>query len=71
MSSGELPAKPVLSGLSKLPSSSEEGSFAPLVMGLSDRYRLLVVRYTEVDDKTRILSARQATRTERRSYEEK
>jgi uncharacterized DUF497 family protein len=42
-----------------------------IVMGLSDRYRLLVVCYTEIDDKTRIISARQATRTERRSYEEK
>jgi hypothetical protein len=38
---------------------------------MSDRYRLLVVCYTEIDDKTRIISARQATRAERKSYEEK
>lgn len=42
-----------------------------IVMGLSDRYRLLVVCYSEVEDKTRIISARQATRAERKSYEEK
>ena len=42
-----------------------------IVMGVSDRYRLLVVCYTEIDENTRIISARQATRTERKSYEEK
>ena len=42
-----------------------------IVMGMSDRYRLLVVCYTEIDENTRIISARQATRTERKSYEEK
>ena len=42
-----------------------------IVMGLSDRYRLLVVCYTEVEEKTRMISARQATRAERKSYEEK
>ena len=42
-----------------------------IVMGLSDRYRLLVVCYTEIGEKTRIISARQATRAERKSYEEK
>jgi len=35
------------------------------------RYRLLVVCYTEIDENTRIISARQATRAERKSYEEK
>lgn len=42
-----------------------------IVMGMSDRYRLLVVCYTEIDENTRIISARQATRAERKSYEEK
>jgi len=42
-----------------------------IVMGMSDRYRLLVVCYTEIDQNTRINSARQATRAERKSYEEK
>lgn len=40
------------------------------VIGLSDRYRLLVVCYTEIEDNTRIVSARQATRFERKAYEE-
>ena len=40
------------------------------VIGLSDRYRLLVVCYTEIEDNTRIVSARQATRFERQAYEE-
>jgi uncharacterized protein len=42
-----------------------------IVMGLSDRYRLLVVCYTEIAERTRIISARQATRAERKTYEEK
>ena len=42
-----------------------------IVMGFSERYRLLVVCYTEVEEKTRIISARQATRAERKGYEEK
>jgi uncharacterized protein len=41
-----------------------------IVMGSSERYRLLVVCYTEVGGKTRIISARQATPAERRSYEQ-
>ena len=41
-----------------------------IVLGLSERYRPLVVCYAEVDDRTRIISARQATRSERKHYEE-
>ena len=41
-----------------------------VVMGMSDRYRILVVCYTEVGERTRIFSARLATRTERKRYEE-
>lgn len=40
------------------------------VIGLSDRYRLLIVCYTEIEDDTRIVSARQATRVKRKGYEE-
>jgi uncharacterized DUF497 family protein len=41
-----------------------------LVLGLSIKHRLLVVAYAERGDKTRIISARPATRRERRDYEE-
>jgi hypothetical protein len=39
-------------------------------VGLSHRGRLLVVSYTERGDKIRIISARRATRAERKSHEE-
>ena len=42
-----------------------------IVLGMSDRYRLLVVSYTERPPRTRIISARLATRNERKQYEEK
>ena len=42
-----------------------------IVLGMSDSYRLLVVSYTERPPRTRIISARLATRNERRQYEEK
>ena len=38
-------------------------------MGLSEAGRLLVVAYTERDQRIRIISARQATPRERRQYE--
>ena len=42
-----------------------------LLIGLSDRRRLLLSVYTEVDETTiRIISARRATSHERRHYEE-
>jgi len=41
-----------------------------IVLGMSDRYRLLVVSYTDRPPRTRIVSARLATRHERRQYEE-
>ena len=40
-----------------------------LVLGVSDRYRLLAVSYTEKPPRTRIISARLATRHERKQYE--
>ena len=41
-----------------------------IVLGMSERYRLLVVSYTERPPSTRIISARMATRRERKQYEE-
>jgi uncharacterized DUF497 family protein len=39
-------------------------------IGMSHRMQLLVVSYTERKDKIRIISARRATRAERKNYEE-
>ena len=39
-------------------------------IGMSHRMQLLVVTYTERKDKIRIISARRATRAERKNYEE-
>ncbi len=39
-------------------------------IGMSHRMQLLVVSYTERKDKIRIMSARRATRAERKKYEE-
>jgi len=39
-------------------------------IGMSHRMQLLVVSYTERKDKIRIISARRATRVERKNYEE-
>jgi uncharacterized protein len=39
-------------------------------IGVSHRMQLLVVSYTERQDRIRIISARRATRAERKSYEE-
>jgi uncharacterized DUF497 family protein len=47
-----------------------EGEQRFIVLGMSDRYRLLVVSYTERLPRTRIISARLATRHEREQYEE-
>jgi uncharacterized DUF497 family protein len=40
-----------------------------IALGVSERYRLLVVSYTERPPRTRIISARLATRHERTQYE--
>lgn len=48
--------------------SAEEERF--LLLGLSERQRLLVVAYAERGANTRITSAREATRGERHDYEE-
>jgi uncharacterized DUF497 family protein len=41
-----------------------------IIIGHSDRRRLLVVGFTERERAIRIISAREATRRERRDYEE-
>jgi uncharacterized protein len=41
-----------------------------VLLGLSQRVRLLVVAYAEKGTQTRLISAREATRRERRQYEE-
>ena len=47
-----------------------EGEQRFIVLGMSDRYRLLVVCYAKRPPRTRIISARLATRPERKDYEE-
>jgi hypothetical protein len=41
-----------------------------ITIGTSDRNRLLVVSHTDREGRTRIISARKATRRERNAYEE-
>lgn len=41
-----------------------------LIVGESNRRRLLIVSYTERGDSTRLISAREVTRSEREAYEE-
>jgi uncharacterized DUF497 family protein len=48
--------------------SFEEKRF--IIMGKSNRARLLVVAYTEKSESIRIISAREATRKEKKVYEE-
>jgi uncharacterized DUF497 family protein len=48
--------------------SGEEDRF--ITVGMSDQGRLLVVSHTDREDRTRIISARKATRRERKAYEE-
>lgn len=47
--------------------STEELRF--VTIGLSTTHRLLVVAHSDRDDRVRIISARRATRRERREYE--
>lgn len=47
--------------------STQEHRF--LIVGESNRQRLLIVSYTERNDKIRIISARELTAQERRNYE--
>ena len=47
-----------------------EGEERYVLLGLSERQRLLAVMFTERSDAIRLISARKATRHERRDYEE-
>ncbi|MBD2361128.1 BrnT family toxin [Anabaena minutissima FACHB-250] len=48
--------------------SDEEARY--LIVGESNRGRLLIVSYTERGNSIRLISAREVTRTEREAYEE-
>ena len=41
-----------------------------LIIGISDKIRMIVVSYTERGNIIRLISARKATRNERKQYEE-
>ena len=41
-----------------------------ILLGMSDRHRVLVVVHTETGEDIRIISAREANRHERRQYEQ-
>ena len=49
--------------------SKEEARF--LIIGVSEKFQLLVVVFTEENDTIRIISARQASKSERHQYEER
>ena len=49
--------------------STDEARF--IIIGESDKKRILVVAHTERKKKIRLISARKATRAERKKYEEK
>ena len=42
-----------------------------IILGMSNKHRLLVVSFTERGHKIRLISARKATRVERKRYEQK
>ncbi len=46
-----------------------EREFRCLTIGMSDRYRLIVVSHTERNRQVRLISVRLATRQERKEYE--
>jgi uncharacterized protein len=46
-----------------------EGEFRFLTIGMSDRYRLVVVSHTERNEKVRLISVRLSTLQERKEYE--
>jgi len=41
-----------------------------IIVGMSNRFRLLMVAFAERGDRIRIISARELTRAERKAYEE-
>ena len=59
---------PLAMNMSDPDHSVDESRF--ILLGLSHKFRLLVVAYAERGRGTRLISARVATRQERRTYEE-
>ncbi|HEX9668422.1 MAG TPA: BrnT family toxin [Thermoanaerobaculia bacterium] len=53
-----------------IPTQSIRWRRSAVVIGMSERQRVLVVAYTADADTIRVISARQATRKERNFYEE-
>ena len=51
------------------PDHSDE-EYRYIMIGMSLQSRLLLVAYTERDDRVRLISAREATRKERKAYEQ-
>jgi len=49
--------------------STAKGEQRFIVIGMDHLWRLLVVVYTDLGDRVRLISARPATRSERRNYE--
>ena len=49
---------------------SESGEVREALIGLTDRWEMLYIVFTEQNDTFRIVSARPTTRSERRMYEE-
>jgi uncharacterized protein len=47
-----------------------QGEERYLIIGMSSQRRLLIVSYTERENSTRLISARETTRSEREAYEE-
>ncbi len=45
-------------------------SYREIIIGQSEQHQLILVNFTAIDDRVRIFSARKATRTERKDYEE-
>ena len=62
--------KDILS-LSYFDPDHSEGEERSVIIGLSEKNNLLVVAYTERNDNIRLISARKATKFERRDYEQR
>jgi len=56
-------------GLTVLDAARSEREIRFVTIGMSDLGRILVVAHTDRGEKTRIISARKATKRERRNYE--
>jgi len=59
-----------LAGIKDDPEHSESEE-RYIIIGMSKKFRILVVVFTERNDAIRIISSRRATKTEREQYEER